>query len=425
LEATGLYVETAERWQFISPKSGKTDQCRLAPLWHAAEKHLKTNANRAVAISELYDLWRRPPLGVKDGLMPVLAVAFILSKRETVAFYREGIFQARFRDLDVEYLAKDPADIQLRWMDLPDVSRRLLSGMAEIVRAIDGANALTHLEPIDVARGLVAIFEQLPAWTKRTMRLSANAVRIRTLFKQAIDPNKFLFDDIPAAFGRDVMLRDEAAILQLIAAVRDGLEELTHAYPTMLWRLRDHLLAELQVPNASPQALAELRDRAENIKELAGDFRLEAVIGRLASFNGTAEEIEGIASLAVDKPLRDWVDQDVDRAALEVTAFAQKFIRCEAFARVKGRRDKRHSMAVVVGIGGRPTPILEEFDLPDADRQAVDSLMSNVTNALNEADQQRRHIILAALAELSAHYMQIGPRAAMAAAEGPRKRSTP
>src|SRR5262249_27640937 len=151
------------------------DPNRLLPIWKAAEQHLRDNATRTVPLAEIFDLWCRPPFGVKDGLMPMLAVAFILSQRDGVAVYREGIFRARFDDVDVDYLGKDPRDIQLRWMNLSDISRRLLSGMADVVRDLDHANTLVHLEPIDVARGLVAIHESLPSWTKRTMRLSANA----------------------------------------------------------------------------------------------------------------------------------------------------------------------------------------------------------------------------------------------------------
>ena len=92
----------------------------------------------------------------------MLAVAFILSQRGTLAFYRQGIFQARISDLDIDYLAKDPGDVQLRWMDLTGVSRRLLSEMADVVRELDEENELSHLEPIDVARGLVAIHDRLP-----------------------------------------------------------------------------------------------------------------------------------------------------------------------------------------------------------------------------------------------------------------------
>ena len=93
-------------------------------------------------------------------------------------------------DLDTDYLAKDPEDIQLRWMDMSNVSRRLLSDMADIVRDMDSQNTLPNLEPIDVARGLVAIYDQLPPWVSRTQRLSSIAKRVRQLFKQAKDPNR-------------------------------------------------------------------------------------------------------------------------------------------------------------------------------------------------------------------------------------------
>lgn len=408
LEAPGLYAEDRQGWKFVSPHGDDTH--RLLPLWNAAESHLRANAARVVEVAEIYELWREPPFGVKDGLMPILAVAFLLSRRDSIAFYRQGIFQARFKDLDVDYLVSDPKDVQLRWMDLPDLSRRLLSDMAEVVRHIDDTNTLTHLAPIDVARGLVSIFHNLHPWTKRTTRLSANAIRIRNLFKQANDPNKFLFDDIPVAFGGQINLAGDDALRSVIASVKDGLEELVQAYPAMLSRLKDMLLAELQVPNASSQALKELRERAENVKQLAGDLRLEAFVVRLARFQGSENDLETIASLAADKPPRDWVDLDLDRTAVEMTDMAQKFVRSEAFARVKGRNDKRHAMAIIVGVAGRPTPLMEEFNVADIDRTEIDGFISQIESALKSRKQGHRNIVLAALAEVSARIMQASPK---------------
>lgn len=406
LESSGLYERKGESWRFVAPVSGESDTFRLFPLWDAAFDFVRQHRDRTIAVSELFELWRQPPFGVKDGLMPVLAVAFILSQRDILAVYREGIFRAKFDDVDVDYLAKDPAFIQLRWMDLTDVSRSLLSGMAEIVRDLDRTNTLAHLEPIDVARGLVAIYDQLPEWTKRTMRLSATAVRVRDLFKRAKDPNKFLFDDIPGTLGEDMSRATAKSLGRVVASVREGLEELVNAYPSMLRRLRDIVLAELQVPNAGPQSLAELRERAENIRELSGDFRLEAFVGRLSQFDGRDETFEGIASLAANKPPRDWVDPDLDQSAIEVADLAQKFLRAETYARVKGRPDKRQALAVVIGMNGRPAPILEEFAVAESDRAEVNELIERVTLALEESDTKRRSIILAALVELSARYMR-------------------
>lgn len=412
LEATGLYANEAGEWRFLSPKP--SDGNRLHPMWEVARCFVRSNAHRPIATSEIYDIWRRPPYGVKDGLMPVLAVAFILSCRNELAVYREGVFRARFDDVDVEYLAKDPATIQFRYMDISDVGRRLLSEMAAVVRGLDERNPLANLEPIDVARGLIAIFEGLPAWTKRTMQLSANAVRIRDLFKRARDPNRFLFDDIPAVADGAPLSGEN--LQRLVKGVREGLEELVHAYPTMLNRLTDLMLAELQVPNRSPRSLGELRDRATNISQLAGDFQLDAFIGRLSQFDGSDEAFEGIASLVASKPPRTWVDPDLDRAAISIADTSQRFLRAETFARVKGRRDKRQAMAVLVGMNGRPTPVSAEFHVAEHERATIDALVERMEGALVEAQQCRRSIILAALAELSARYMQ-APAAAEPIAE--------
>ncbi len=410
LESTGLYRRTAETWRFTAPAAGDTDFARLFPLWDAALTYVRQHADRTIGIVELFDLWRQPPYGVKDGLMPVLAVAFILSQRDTLAIYREGIFRAKFDDVDVDYLAKDSASIQLRWMDLSKVSRTLLSSMAEIVRALDHANTLVHLEPIDVARGLVGIYDQMPEWTKRTMRLSSNAVRVRDLFKRAKDPNKFLFDDIPGTLGEDARSADEQALTRVVRNVREGLEELSNSYSSMLGRLRDIMLAELQVPNVAPQSLRELRVRAENIKDLSGDFRLEAFAGRLSHFDGRDETFEGIASLAANKPPRDWVDPDLDQAAIEIADLAQRFLRAETYTRVKGRSSKRDALAVVIGMNGRPAPLFEEFAVAESDRAEIDDIVARVTRVLEQVDPTQSNVVLAALAKLSARFMSPVPQ---------------
>ena len=71
-------------------------------------------------------------------------------------------------DLDTDYLAKDPSDVRVRWMNLSDASRVLLSNMADIVRGMDEQHDLAPMEPIDVARGLISIYDRLPPWVGRT-----------------------------------------------------------------------------------------------------------------------------------------------------------------------------------------------------------------------------------------------------------------
>ena len=154
LENTGLYKKRKGKdFQFCEPKNDEKTS-NLAPAWRVAEELLCARQNELIEIAQLYDVWRKPPFGIKDGLMPILAVAFILSKQEKVAIYRDKVFRSQFNDVDIDYLVKDAKFIQLRWIDFSKDATRLLSGMREIVQDLDTTDRSIGNDPIDVARGL-------------------------------------------------------------------------------------------------------------------------------------------------------------------------------------------------------------------------------------------------------------------------------
>lgn len=405
----GIHARRQGKWKFVPPGKGGKDPSRLLPMWRAATRILKSNMARAVTISEIFEAWGRPPYGVKAGLMPVLAVAFILTQRERVAIYRDDVFRSTFDELDAEYLAKDASAIQLRWMKVSKASIRLVSDLATSVRELDGAHYLKSGEPIDVARGLVGLYDQLPQWTKRTSQLSDNAIRIRDVLGRAKDPNELLFTDIPKAVAdsRRSSANDSFGDIALIVSrIRSGLDELMEAYPAMLRRLGEVMLTELRASNGCSEAILDLHRRAESVGGLTGDYRLDAFVGRLNTYDGAVESLEGIMSLLGGKPPREWTDLDLDKACIEITDMAQRFVRAETFARVKGRPQRRHAMAVVVGTNGSSIPVVEEFDIAESDRIALNDLVTRVSTVIDNrrSSPSENRLVLAALAELFVRY---------------------
>ena len=396
LEASGLYGKNRGKLCFQAPEG----DANLSPAWNAALEYIKGHQNRTVEIKEIYEIWRSPPFGIKDGLLPVLMAAFILAERKRIVVYREGVFRSHFDDVDADYLPKKAEVIQLRWLEISSEAKNLLSGLRNIVRDLSDTNEDSTLEPIEIARGLIRVYDKLPSWTKRTMTLSPGALNARDLFKRAHDPSSFLFDDLPHLAGVKSINRKKARE-QVIAEVRSGLSELAQAYPKMLHELRDLMLQELQVMNTSAQALSLLRDRAENIRNISGDFHIEAFVGRLSQFNGSDESFEGIASLAANKSPRDWIDLDRERATLSLAELSKKFVHCESYAHVKGRRDRRQSIGVVVGLeDGRRDPRHEEFEVSDTDKDRIEELASSIEKALLKAGSKEKTLILAALAQI-------------------------
>lgn len=404
---TGLYRRGRSGWKFQVPGTNGVDPAGLAPLWRATDDFLRRECHRTVPLSEMFALWRAEPFGVKDGVHEVLGLAYALSRRDRVAYYRAEVFQSTLTDLDADYLINDSKDLQLRWLELSATTSRLLGGIQDVVSQFEGAPETEVGSPLEVARALVATFDALEPWTKKTARLSPETLAVRNILRHASDPNTLLFDELPASLLGQGGSMAAGVVDQAIARVSSALAELRACYATMLRDLRNVMLRELDM-EGNPDYLDVLRERAKNVQQISGDFRLNAFIGRLVQLTGEDADMEGIAALAVNKPPREWTDADLDQARLEIGAFAQQFVRVEALAMVSGRKPKRHAMAVVVGIAGRKDARSHEFAVSDHDLEAVQGVIAVVEHAMASATTQRKNVILAALAEISAKYMGDG-----------------
>ena len=401
---TGIYSFSHDCWKFQSPTTTLSDPAGLQPLWEVTTSRLERHSDRIVTIPEIMGIWRQPPFGLKEGLMPTLIVSYFLTHRANLALYREGVFRPEITDIDIETLTKNPEFIGLRWVDLNIEASRLLSGLASVVQDLNHHASQVDPKPIDVARALIATYDDLPNWTKQTIRLSENALKLRNLFRDARDPNKVLFDDIPQIFGNP-SAGSARSIETIVQGVKTAFVELTDAYPSALDRLRDQMLAELRVSNTSDSSLKQLRKRAKNIRQLSGDFRMENFISRVSEFNNTVNNFEGIASLAANKPPNRWIDLDFDRTGLELAEFARKFVRLEAFAHIKGKDDKSHSMAIVLNQKDT-NPVFAEFDLSDSQRPDLEKLKHELQEKLPIPDSDQSSLVLATLVELAVEYTQ-------------------
>lgn len=373
-----------------------TPESALAPLWRCADDLLASRAG-TVGADEIIRAWGEAPIGLKSGLGPVFLTAYVFSRRDRVAVYGEGVFQASFNELCVEFLARDSKDIQLRRVEMEGFVGATLKTLGSLLK-IKG-----EVQPLIVARTIIGEFDALVPWTSRTQSLSPKTLKVREILKRASDPNKLLFDDLPKLTEprADGSFDPNATAVLL----RDALAEMRAAYPKILEDLKDLMLRELDVRSQSEDAYQSLRDRADNIRHIGGDLRLEAFVGRLTQFHGTREDMEGLAGVAINKLPRDWNDSDREQAAVGLTELATNFLKTETMARVKGRKDGRHAMAVVMGKEDMPHSLFEEIQVADVDWGDVETLAKNLDQALSEADQQRREVILAALIEVASKYL--------------------
>lgn len=382
----GLYLTILKRlglhrpdedglWRFRDPDDGVPGQS-LNPAW----KVLATG--RRITLDELYRRWSGRPYGMKRGVMPVIALAFLLAHRTTVAVYVEGVYQAAIDDVFVDRMMQDPAAVEFRRVARSKRDDAFMLSLATLLSETGGKPVEAAALP--VASALFQRFHALPLWTQRTVTLTPRTQRVRDIILKANDPEQLLFSDLAGALADEV----DAAV-----AVASALDDAERAYPEMLERFR-RLLAEQLGVDAS---FTGLGPRAATAAGVSADLRLDAFAMRAGAFDAGSGDIEGLASLLIHKPPRNWSDREHEQASFELAKLARRFREAEAFAAVKGRAPTARAISVVVGLDPEAEPLFHTFEVSEQElveaEQLADELIGRMKNS-----RRRSTVEFAALA---------------------------
>lgn len=372
IASTGLYVFNENTGMFSFSEPVFNDAFCLYPMWEAANA-LFSESDISVSIDDIYDLWRKPPFGVRDGLLPVLGLAFILTRISRTSLYLDGVFRPQLDAFFVDRLLQEPSAVTARDVE---ITAQHIGVVSELATKLSGDVTITPTT-LEVAREIVARIRSLPNWTQRTAMISDSAIAVRQLGLKSHDPNKLLFEDLPCKLGKELKFVPDLTI----AAIK----ELEIAYPKMLQDLANTLFNELRYNSLDDPDFRLLQQRSQTVKGLSGNFRLDALAARLDGYVGDLEQIEGIASLAANKPARDWVDRDIDAAKIELAALAQQFLRAEGLAHLKGRNDRQTSVAVYISDPSFPAPMSPYVELSEYDREIAEGLAEEMQQLIDRS----------------------------------------
>ncbi len=346
LQPFGLHREAEGGGQIFSDPADTGAGATLKEAWKVLLDQ------KALKLSDAYDQWAQRPFGLKRGVMPVLALAFILAHRANLAVYLDGTYQAVINDLFVDKMLQDPALVELRRVSRTKAHGEFLRRLALLLSTDD---AVVEPEALPVASALFQRFTALPLWSQRTSSLDQKARRIRDVVLKANDPEALLFSDIEAALPHEA---------ERAASVFEALTAAEASYPNMLERLRGAAARDLSV---DPATFGGIEARAHTATGVSAELRLDAFAMRLAAFETGDGDIEGLASLLVHKPARNWSDRDFEQALFELAKLSRRFKEAEAFARVKGRAPTAQAISVMVGLASLEQPLHRSFEVTDAE----------------------------------------------------------
>ena len=409
LSDTGIHRNVSGEWGFHPPKTD--DDSRLNFTWSAIETFLDECELGRQRISKLYDRLEKPPIGLRNGPIPILLCAVLLHYEAEIALYEDGSFVTDISTAVFERLIKSPEKFEIKRFRMSGIRSEVFSQFLGLLSQPTPLTGPPNL--LAVVKPLVRFVAKLPRYTMLTQELSHEAIELRKTISDAREPDALLFDQLPKVLGFDAFGPLEEinsnTVGRFFNTLRRVLSELNRAYDDLLTSLAQLIASAFSLKGCTETIHVELNKRAEPLLDLTIETKLKGFLIRACDgeldFKGW---LEAIGTYIVQKPPASWNDTDKTHFQMNLSELARKFHHFEAvsFDRQKQSDGFAASAGEVMRVGITTLKAKEQERVislpPDNEDQAkyIESEIQDVFDTFDaDGDAEFRLAVLARISQ--------------------------
>jgi hypothetical protein len=340
LRHTGIHRATPEEgFGYHPPRKGS-----MQKVWGAMSTMLGDATSSQLTLDKIYAKLMAPPYGLKEGAIPVLLTALLLRRREDIALYQEGTYQASITPDLLERLVKSPERFAVKHFKATSARAKILDSVVQAVKAATDRSPVAPRQSVGARNNtllgatgpLLATVRSLPHYTLQTSSISEGARGVRDAVLNAREPDVLIFRSLPTACGLD-NLGDKRQIADadletFQQALSASLIELSGTYGALLEHCRRLFATEFGVSNESLQSVrCGLKHDAERLAATLLEPRLRSFV--LLAINDDLDDeawFEALVNNVALRPAAGWRDEDQERFELEVQLISGAFRRYQS-----------------------------------------------------------------------------------------------
>ncbi len=309
-----LHREVADGvWAFHEP----SPKSPAAKAFAAIDQFVDQTVDGPGELTELFELLRKPPFGLRDGPIPVLICAAFLARDADIALYENGIFCPTLTAAMMDRLVKSPERFAIRKWQLSGIRKHVFEELERVVLGEEVSVQSKERRLLRIVRPLLHFVSSLQQYTMQTADLSPQTRAIRDAFAQATEPDVLLFESLPNACGLPPFSASQKSdgrstdVVTYVATIRSAFRELHAAYPRLLDAVRDSLREGFGLPSGTPRLREAIQTDTAGVLEFVVEPDLRLFLSRLLEHDSNEDAwLEGVASLLCERPVAKWRDED-------------------------------------------------------------------------------------------------------------------
>lgn len=326
-----LHVKDGDLWRFVPYSELSEDPCHLVPSLKKIHELLLEADLDYVGVDHIYDELRRPPYGVRDGLLPLLIAVYLAGHWQETSVYEDGTFLLKVGGDEFQRLNKEPEAFALQHCSVIGVRLIVYDQLGKAL----GSEMNQRPDVLTVVRPLVSFAVSLPEYVRNVRDvLSPSSRKVRDSLLAARQPITLLFRELPEALGLPAVKMEtftEGQINDLVVGLTESIAELRNAYPALLCRIRGGIQDAFEQKGEFCKFREHLAARSTAIGSHIYDLDFKAFVLRLGdSVLSDTNWIESVATLVAKKAPERWRNTDEAIFFENLTVLVRRFLRVES-----------------------------------------------------------------------------------------------
>jgi len=308
LKKTGIHRIENGMWNLFEPEKDS-----FKSLWSISEEFLNGAQIVKKNLQDLFEILSNKPLKLKNGFIEFWIPLFLFIKREEYALYSENGFIPSLDINIIELLLKNPRKFQIKAFNIEGIKLDLFNKYRTLINK-NNEYKISSSSFIETIKPFLMFYKGLPAYSKRTKRLSKSSLKLREAIASATDPEKTFFEDFPQALGYvSLNLKESDNVLSdYIFQLQSSISEIRNCFEELLNRIENYLVKTIGVEDTNfPEYKNKLRERFRSIKEsLLLNHQKVFYLKILSELNDRKSWLGSLVQAVLEKPIEEMRDEE-------------------------------------------------------------------------------------------------------------------
>jgi hypothetical protein len=404
LAKTGIYKLEEGNWFFAEP----SQDSGVREVYNAIEAYCMSATKTPIDFLSLYNMLEKPPYGIRREVIPVLLLSILIKRSDDMSVYQDGTFIPLLGGHHFELLVKKPERFSVKYFQVEGLRIELFKELEEIFSKSNSkkSSSIRNATLLGIVKPFIKFVAKQPKYTLMTDNLSAEAKGVRRALKEAKEPDRLLFVDLPEAVGFSPIGPDTSHDIHQVKEFKkklvSALKEIQSAYDNILQHCEELFYGAFSIRRDKDRLREDLRVRSNYLVNQC----IEPVLRRfiLAATDESTDNkswLEALVMIVADKPAESWKDEDVLLFDTKLNGVSRHFLNLEVLQKSMAQRHSDGFIARRVNITHHNGQEVNRIVwIEKEDQKVIETLVNKILdNELKNCDVPLQQAVLTTILE--------------------------